>query len=83
MFKTNNNVFIDNTFEYINIDDDSKILIFQSFFEIKEINLEQSINNEKNGEKYNSILLDMYPIIKKFLEKYKDSHYTLMTRLTE
>lgn len=57
--------------------------IFSNHWAIKGKTLEQSINNKKNGEKYNSILLDMYPIIKKFLEKYKDSHYTLMTRLTE
>ena len=37
MFKTNNNVFIDNTFEYINIDDDSKILKKENLSQIFEV----------------------------------------------
>ena len=37
MFKTNNNVFVDNTFKYINVEDDSNILKDENINQIMEV----------------------------------------------
>lgn len=59
------------------------IFCFGEHWAVEGLSPEQSINSKRNGEKYCSILLEMYPIIKDFISKYPDSHYTLMDRLAK
>ena len=43
----------------------------------------ESINSPQNGEFYCNTLLEIYPILKEFLNKHPYARFTLMKRLGE
>lgn len=58
------------------------IFSFGTHWIVKGLSPKESINSKKNGEQYCNILLEIYPILKEFLEEHPSSHYTLMQRLS-
>lgn len=57
------------------------IFSFDSHWRVKGLTPRESINSPYNGEKYCNTLIEMYPILKSFLEKHPYAHYTLMDRI--
>jgi hypothetical protein len=66
----------------INLEFWQGIFSFNTHWVVQGLSPEESINKKKNGKVYCDTLLEIYPILKEFLEKHPGSHYTLMKRLS-
>lgn len=60
------------------------IFSFGNHWCVKDKSIEESINSPENGELYCNTLLEIYPILKKFIDKHSNIpvHSTLMHRLS-
>lgn len=58
------------------------IFSFGTHWVTKGKDLRAQINSKENGKLYCDTLIEIYPHIKEFLDKWKGGHYTLMERFT-